>query len=96
MSQAKGNVAGPNNQHQIAFYGLSTCIWCKRTRQFLENNGVSFEYTYVDLLHGQERDEVMTQMRRWNPSVSFPTTVVDEARCVVGYRPEELEEALGL
>ena len=96
MSQAKGYVAGPNNQHQTAFYGLSTCIWCKRTRQFLEDQGIAFNYVYVDLLHGQEQDDVKAQVRRWNPSVSFPTTVVDDARCVVGYRPEELKEALGL
>jgi len=28
--------------------------------------------------------------------VSFPTVVVSDNRCVVGYKPEKLEEALGL
>jgi glutaredoxin len=96
MAEAKGCVEGSNNQHQIVFYGLSTCIWCKRTRQFLEDQGVAFDYIYVDLLRGQEQDDAKAQVRRWNPSVSFPTIVVDDTRCVVGYRPDELKEALGL
>jgi len=62
----------------------------------LESLGVTFEYAYVDLLHGQEQEEVLAQVRRWNPSVSFPTIVVDDVQCVVGYRPEELQEVLGL
>jgi len=80
----------------VLFYGLSTCIWCKRTRQFLESNDVAFEVVYVDLLQGAEREAVVEQVRRWNPSVSFPTLVIDNRRCIIGYRPEEIQEALGL
>lgn len=96
MPDARGNIAGSRNEHQIVFYGLSTCIWCKRTRQFLEDQGVNFDYVYVDLLQGQERKDVLDQIRRWNPKTSFPTTVVDDAKCVVGYKPDEIMEALGL
>lgn len=96
MPQAKGSVIGSQNQHRVQFFGISTCIWCKRTRQFLEERGVAFDYVYVDLLHGQEQEEAKAQVRHWNPSLSFPTVVVDDARCVIGYRPEELAEALGL
>jgi glutaredoxin-like protein NrdH len=96
MPEARGNVAGSRNEHQIVFYGLSTCIWCKRTRQFLEDQGVNFDYVYVDLLQGQERKDVLDQIRRWNPKTSFPTIVMDDAKCVVGYRPDEIMEVLGL
>jgi len=96
MTQSSGSVTGPNNDHAVSFYGLSTCIWCKRTRQFLESQGVSFDYVYVDLYRGQEREDLVATIRRWNPSVSFPTVVIDDARCVVGYKPEQLKEALGL
>ncbi len=93
---ARGTVPGTRNRHRILFYGLSTCIWCKRTRQFLESNDVAFDFVYVDLLQGAEREAVVEQVRRWNPSVSFPTLVIDGERCIIGYRPEEIQEALGL
>jgi len=96
MPEARGSIPGTHNKHHTVFYGLSTCIWCKRTRQFLEDQGVAFDYIYVDLLRGQEREEAVTQIRRWNPATSFPTIVIDDSRCVVGYKPEKLEEALGL
>jgi glutaredoxin-like protein NrdH len=96
MAEPRGNVQGSHIEHQVMFYGLSTCIWCKRTRQFLEEQGVGFDFTYVDLFHGQEREELVAEVRRWNPAASFPTVVIDNARCVVGYKPDQLKEALGL
>lgn len=96
MPTAKGRVAGDHSEHQVVFYGISTCVWCKRTRRLLEDQGVAFDYFYMDLLSGYEREEVMAQVRRWNPRASFPTLVVDDSRCIVGYRPEEIKEVLGL
>jgi glutaredoxin len=96
MAQAKGSVSGQRNEHQIVFYGLSTCIWCKRTRQFLEGEGVAFDFVYVDLLQGQERNDAIDKVRQYNPAKSFPTVVIDGTQCVVGYKKEELKEALGL
>ncbi len=94
--QARETVSGSRNRHQVLFYALSTCIWCRRTRQFLESNNVAFDIVYVDLLQGTEREAAVEQVRRWNPSVSFPTLVIDNQRCIIGYRPEEIQEALGL
>jgi glutaredoxin-like protein NrdH len=96
MASAKGNVEGSNSKHRTVFYGLSTCVWCKRTRQFLEDADVSFDFFYVDLLQGADRQEVLERIRPWNPSLSFPTVVVDDAESVIGYKPAALQEALGL
>ena len=96
MAEARGSIPGHRNEHHTVFYGLSTCIWCRRTRQFLEDQGVEFDFTYVDLLKGQEREEAVEQVRYWNSAGSFPTVVVDDSRCVVGYKTGELKEALGL
>ena len=96
MPEKKGSVPGRHDEHHVAFYGISTCIWCKRTRKFLEDQGVAFDYVYLDLLSGQEREEALAQVRRWNPAVSFPTLVVDDSKCVIGYRPENIKEELGL
>ena len=94
MPQARGTVEGPRNRHRTVFYGLSTCIWCRRTRQFLEQQGVQFDYTYVDLLSGAERENVIAEVRKWNPKASFPTIVVDDARVVVGFRKEDLKKVI--
>lgn len=96
MPESRGRIPGSNNEHRVVFYGLSTCIWCKRTRQFLEDQGVEFDFVYVDLLQGQEREEAIEQVRSWNSAVSFPTVVIDDSQCIVGYKQKEIEEVLEL
>lgn len=81
---------------KVVFYGLSTCGWCKRTKQFLDKHNVEYDLHYVDLLSGQKRQQVLEEVKRWNPRTSFPTVVVDDETVVVGYREDELKEVLGL
>lgn len=96
MAEARGSVPGSGDEHRVVFYGLSTCVWCKRTRQLLEDNDVAFDFVYVDLLRGDQRREAIEQVRQWNRAGSFPTVVVDDERCVVGFKADEIKEALGL
>jgi glutaredoxin len=96
MAESQGSVSGSHDRHQVTFYGLSTCIWCRKTRKLLEELGVTFDFVYVDLLQGEERDKAKEAVQEWNSAVSFPTIVIDSATSVVGYKPEKLKEALGL
>jgi glutaredoxin-like protein NrdH len=96
MAEARGTVSGVNNKHKVMFYGLSTCVWCRRTRRFLEESGVAFDFVYLDLIEGEEREQVKSEVRQWNPSVSFPTLVINDSQAVIGFRTEQIAEALGL
>lgn len=96
MAEARGNVTGVHQEHQVKFYGLSTCIWCRKTRQFLEDEGVAFDFVYVDLLEGDEREAIKDEIREWNPRVSFPTIVIDGAQCMIGFKTDELKQVLEL
>ncbi len=82
--------------HSIVMYGLSTCVWCGKMKEFLEGEGVAFEVVYVDELSGVQQDAAISEVRKWNPAVSFPTVVIAGARSVTGYRPDEVKEVLGL
>ncbi len=77
-------------------YALSTCGWCKKTKKFLDDNYVEYEYEYVDLLTGTERERVMAEVDRWNPRRSFPTIVIDDSQVIIGYNEDRLREALEL
>ena len=78
---------------KINLYALSTCIWCKKTKDLLSSLGVGYDYVFVDLLTGEERKEAIEQVKRYNPSCSFPTLVIGE-KCIVGYREKEIKEVL--
>jgi glutaredoxin-like protein NrdH len=80
---------------KVTLYALSTCIWCKKTKDFLTSQGVGFDYIYVDLLKGEDRSKAVEEVKRHNPSTSFPTVVVND-KTIVGFREKEIREALRL
>jgi glutaredoxin-like protein NrdH len=79
---------------KIMLYALSTCGWCARTKDLLRELGVDFDYLYVDLLEDPEQDKALNDVEKWNPKGSFPTLVIGDKKCIVGFREEEIREAL--
>ncbi len=78
---------------EIEFYGLSTCMWCKKTKAFLDEKKVEYNPIFVNELQGDEKDKVRNRVRELNPNVTFPTVKIGDT-IIIGYHPEELEEAL--
>ena len=84
------------NAGNIVLYALSTCVWCKKTKQLLDDLGVEYSYIYVDLLPGDEKARIMDTVEKWNPSCSFPTMVINDSKCIVGFQEAEIRKALKL
>lgn len=85
-----------NNKGKLMLYALSTCGWCGKTKELLRQLGVAFDYTYVDLLEGDEQDLAISTVERFNPHGSFPTLVIDDKKAIIGFREQEIREALGI
>jgi glutaredoxin len=79
----------------VKMYTLSTCSHCKATKKFLDSCAVQYEFTDVDLLDGEERIAILEDIRQWNPRCTFPTIIIGDT-VIVGYREDEIREALGL
>lgn len=82
------------NQPEVRMYSLSTCSHCKATKRFLNEWDVRYDFTDVDLLEGEERQATLEEIRKINPRLSFPTIMIDD-QVIVGYKEEEIKEALG-
>jgi glutaredoxin len=87
------HVAG-KNKGPILLYALSTCVWCKKTKQLLDEMGVAYDYVEVDLLQGEERTKATEEVKKLNPRCSFPTLSI-KGQCIVGYDEHKVKEALG-
>ena len=81
------------NAGNVMLYALSTCGWCRKTRQLLEELGVAYDYEYVDLTTGERRTAVMDEVRRWNPVQTFPTIIVN-GNVIIGFREDEIRKAI--
>jgi glutaredoxin len=83
------------NKGKLVLFALSTCGWCKKTRMLIEELGAEYDYIYVDLLQGDDRNEAVEALKIWNPQVSFPTLIVNDKECIVGFDQDRIMEILG-
>jgi glutaredoxin-like protein NrdH len=88
-------VSGKNNNHKVTIYALSTCVWCKMTKQYLKDNEVEYEFVDVDLLEDKDKDQVHETILSKGGALSYPTTIVDDKTVITGFRKDLLKEALG-
>lgn len=81
------------NAGKIMLYALSTCGWCRKTRALLESAGVAYDFVYVDLLQGKEKEDTLNMVKKWNPTASFPTLVINEIG-IIGYDEDSIKKEL--
>ena len=79
----------------ILLYTLSTCGWCRKTKAFLNELGVAYDYIDVDLPEGEDAQEATKEIVKLNPSCSFPTLVVNQTQCIIGFQEDKIREVIG-
>jgi glutaredoxin len=89
-------VTGEKNQHKVVLYALSTCVWCKMTKQFLKDNNIEFEYVNVDLCEEDDKQKIRAEIQSKGGNLNYPTTIIDDKIVVTGFRKDQLKEALGI
>ena len=80
---------------QIQMYTLSTCSHCKAAKKFMSDHSIVHQCTDVDLLTGDARKRMIEEIRKFNPSCSFPTILIGD-KVIVGFNEDAIREALGI
>ena len=89
-------VAGKNNKHKVMVYALSTCVWCKLTKQYLNDNQVEYEFVDVDLADEKDKEKIHQTTQEKGGALSYPTAIVDDKTVISGFRKDKFKEALEL
>jgi glutaredoxin-like protein NrdH len=87
-------VPGKNKKHNVFLYTLSTCAWCKKTKRFLKDKGVEFEFVDVDLCDEEDLKKIKADITKRGAEMNFPLVIVDDKKLIVGFREDEIGEAL--
>jgi glutaredoxin len=82
-------------QKHVKLYTLSTCSHCRAAKNLLNNHNIDYEFIDVDLLDGAEREATIDEVKKLNPQCSFPTIIIGD-KIIVGYREDEIREAIEL
>jgi glutaredoxin-like protein NrdH len=89
-------VDGDKKEHKVFLYTLSTCGWCKKTKELLREKGIAYEYLDVDVLKAEERKAAIEDLQKRNAPLGFPIIIIDDKQLISGYQLEKILGALGL
>jgi glutaredoxin-like protein NrdH len=88
-------VPGQKKAHHVKIFTLSTCGWCKKTKELLKALDVQYEYIDVDKLTGNDVIEASEEVKKYNPYRTYPTIVIDNGKHVIlGFNDKEIKEKL--
>lgn len=79
----------------IRLYALSTCPYCRMTKRYLDEHGISYELTEVDTLEGEDKQSAIEEVKKLSGGTSFPVLVADD-QVVVGFNKTRIADLLGL
>ncbi len=73
---------------KVIIYTTSWCPFCEATKEFLKKKGVEFEEKNVE-------NDIQAREEMIEKSGQLGVPVIDiDGKIIVGYSPEEIEEAL--
>lgn len=76
----------------VILYTLSTCQWCRKTKDLLSELGIDYYYIDVDLAIGDDQKELTEEIKKFNPACSFPTMVINERDTIIGFDEGKIKE----
>ena len=78
---------------EVYVYTLSTCPWCRKTKQWFTDSKIDFEYVDVDTLPADEQDEVADKAFKLSGGRRFAVVVIN-GEVIVGHSPDKFLEHL--
>ncbi|MFW9823415.1 MAG: glutaredoxin family protein [Candidatus Thorarchaeota archaeon] len=81
-------------EDHILIFTLSTCMWCKKCKRFLNDRNLKYRYIDVDQIEREDKSQLLDYLRsKYNPRISYPFLICEKGH-VIGYNPNQYEELL--
>ena len=79
-------IEGTRKDHQLIFMGLTTCSFCKKGKQFLDDNDFSYNYLYLDKIDPDAKKKLKIEFaEHFDKRLSYPTLIIDEKEILTGF-----------
>lgn len=89
-------VEGKNTDNNVFLYTLSTCGWCKKTKELLKEKEVKYEYLDLDTCSKEDQKNAIEDLKAKKIPVAFPVIMINDDKIIQGFKKDEILEALGL
>ena len=85
---------GNGAEEHILVITLSTCMWCKKCKRFLNEQGMKYNYIDVDKIDPDDKVKILEYLRtNYQERISYPFLVCESGH-VVGYDPKKYKDLL--
>ena len=89
-------VEGSNSKNKVFLYTLSTCGWCKKTKEMLKENNIQYEYIDLDKCTKEDQKTAVGQLKERKLPVAFPIMIINDDKVIQGFKKNDIVEALGI
>ncbi len=89
-------VEGSNTKNKVFLYTLSTCGWCKKTKELLKEKKIAYEYIDLDKCSKEDQKTAIEELKAKNLPVAFPVIVINNDTVIQGFKKDDILEALQL
>ncbi len=89
-------VEGSNSKNKVFLYTLSTCGWCKKAKELMQDNNIEYEYIDLDKCSKEDQKTAVDQLKERKLPVAFPIIIINEDKVIQGYKKDQIIEALDL
>jgi glutaredoxin len=79
---------------KVSIYTLSTCPWCRKTKNFFTEHNIHFDYIDYDLADEKTQDRITKELDDHGAN-GFPFVKIDND-VVMGYNPGRFASLLDL
>ena len=79
---------------KITVYTLSTCPWCRKTKNFFNDHKIPFTFIDYDLADEPTQRRISQELDAAG-ATGFPYVRIND-EVIVGYQPERYSKALGI
>ena len=80
--------------NSVDMYTLSTCPWCRKTKQWFTEHHIPFKFTDYDLADEASQDKIMCELDAAGAS-GFPFVRIGD-QTIEGYQPARYAKLLGI
>lgn len=80
--------------NNVTIVTLSTCMWCKKCKRFLQDKEIKYQYIDVDKIPPEDKSKILNYLKEsYQSRISYPFLICDKGH-VVGYDPQKYEELM--
>ncbi len=87
-------VPGTNKKNKVFLYALSTCAWCRMTKQYLKDHNIEYEYVDVDKCTDEDLKKIKDDILNRGGSLSYPIIIINDKTLINGFRKDLIKEHL--